>query len=426
MRFLCGPRAVAEGAPDGAVGICLFDGAPGAGLAGAGGAAKARIQRHKYAPATLAWDFASLALAAVVADTTAYRSNSPDGWTRELELNVAVSDPDLWNSVTQPLTGALNFLTTDRWSLHFVGGAQHPSTPAKVNRPDVDAVTLLSGGLDSLIGAIDLAADGRSLLAVSQTVRGDRSTQAKFAANISGVEHLALNHNATPHRPGKETSQRARSLAFIAFGILAASSIARYEAGNDVTLYLCENGFIAINPPLTPARLGSLSTRTAHPQFLGAIQEVLEIIGLDIAIENPYHEHTKGEMLRDCSQQSLLSSLAGESTSCGRFQRYGYRHCGRCVPCQVRRAAFLKWGGAAADATEYVYSDLGRRDEDHAAFDDVRSVAMARASVEADGIDRWIGPSLCSPYIEDPEAIRAMLGRGVDELAELHQHLGVL
>ena len=71
----------------------------------------------------------------------------------------------------------------------------------------------------------------------------------------------------------------------------------------------------------------------------------------------------KGEMLRDCSDQPLLSSLAGESTSCGRFQRYGYRHCGRCVPCQVRRAAFLKWG--TADSTDYVYSDLGRRDEDH-------------------------------------------------------------
>lgn len=423
MRFECGPRAVAEGASDGAVGVCLFDGSPGAGLAGAGGAASARIRRRKFAPAMLAWDFASLALAAVVADTTAHRSSSPDGWTRELELNVAVSDPDLWVRVTQPLTGALNFLTTDRWSLHFTGGAKHPSTPAKVNRPDVDAVTLLSGGLDSLIGAIDLTGGGKSLLAVSQTVRGDRSTQAKFAKSIDGVEHLALNHNAITHQHGKETSQRARSLAFIAFGILAASSTARYDAGEDVTLYLCENGFIAINPPLTPARLGSLSTRTAHPQFLGSIQEVLENVGLDIVIENPYRKHTKGEMLRDCSDQTLLSSLAGESTSCGRFQRFGYRHCGRCVPCQVRRAAFLKWG--AVDSTEYVYRDLGRRDGDHAAFDDVRSVAMAKASVDADGIHRWLGPSLSSPHIEDREAIQAMLGRGVDELAELHRHLGV-
>lgn len=425
MRFECGPRSVAEGAVDGAVGVCLFDGGASAGLASAGGAASTHIRRRKLAPARLAWDFASLALAAVVADTTVYRSGSPDGWTRELELSVAVSDPDLWNSVTEPLTEALNFLTTDRWNLHFTAGAQHPSTPAKVHLPDADAVTLLSGGLDSLIGAIDLTARGLSLLAVSQTVRGDRSTQAKFAASIGGgLDHLALNHNATPHRPGKETSQRARSLAFIAFGILAASSTARYDTGENVTLYLCENGFIAINPPLTPARLGSLSTRTAHPYFLGAIQEVLENVDLDIVIENPSRAHTKGEMLRDCSDQALLSSLAGESTSCGRFQRYGYRHCGRCVPCQVRRAAFLKWG--TADPTDYVYSDLGRRDEDHAAFDDVRSVAMAKASVDADGIDRWIGPSLSSRHIEDREVIRTMLGRGVDELAALHRHLGVL
>ena len=37
---------------------------------------------------------------------------------------------------------------------------------------------------------------------------------------------------------------------------------------NDVTLYMCENGFISINPPLTDARLGSLSTRTTHPVYL--------------------------------------------------------------------------------------------------------------------------------------------------------------
>jgi hypothetical protein len=406
------------------VGACLFDGTPSTGLASAGEAASRHITRHKYAPAMLAWDFASVALSAVVADTTAFRSSSPDGWTRELELDVAVSDPDLWNTVAQPLTDALNFLTTDRWSLHFTAGARHPSAPKKARHPDADAVTLLSGGLDSLVGAIDLSNHGVSLLAVSQTVRGDRSRQAKFAATIGdGLDHLALNHNASPHRAGRESSQRARSLAFIAFGVLAASSLQRYAAGERVTLHLCENGFIAINPSLTPARLGSLSTRTAHPEFLGAVQQVLDRVGMEVAIRNPYRKHTKGEILRDCADQALLSSLAAESNSCGRFQRYGYRHCGRCVPCQVRRAAFFKWD--VEDFTDYVYNDLGHRDENHAAFDDVRSVAMAIASVEADGIDRWLGPSLSSPKIDDRDAIKAMLGRGLDELAALHRHFGV-
>jgi hypothetical protein len=92
--------------------------------------------------------------------------------------------------------------------------------------------------------------------------------------------------------------------------------------------------------------------------------------------------------------QALLSTEASVSTSCGRFQRFNYRHCGRCVPCQIRRAAFTAWGHD--DPTEYVYADLGRPDEDHAAFDDVRSVALARLVVAEEGFDRWLGPTLSS------------------------------
>lgn len=126
--------------------------------------------------------------------------------------------------------------------------------------------------------------------------------------------------------------------------MLAATSTQRYLAGETVPLYVCENGFIAINPPLTNARIGSLSTRTAHPEFLGKMQEVLDGAGLRVKIVNPYAEKTKGEMLRECLDQSLLSEEAGASTSCGRFQRFNYTHCGRCVPCQIRRGAFIAWG----------------------------------------------------------------------------------
>jgi hypothetical protein len=62
-----------------------------------------------------------------------------------------------------------------------------------------------------------------------------------------------------------ERSQRARSIIFFAYGVLAATALKRYHDGQPVTLYVCENGFIAINPSLTTARLGSLSTRTTHP-----------------------------------------------------------------------------------------------------------------------------------------------------------------
>jgi len=129
-------------------------------------------------------------------------------------------------------------------------------------------------------------------------------------------------------------------------------------------------------------------------------------------------------MLNECADQGLLKAEAVRSTSCGRFQRFNYRQCGRCVPCQVRRAAFMVWGGVP-DTTGYVYEALGKDDDDHAAFDDVRSVAIALAAVAADGLDAWLGNSLGSPMIANRAALRGMVDRGLAELKRLHQACGV-
>ena len=274
------------------------------------------------------------------------------------------------------------------------------------------------------MGAIDLAAAGHRSFAISQTVRGDAEKQVDFAARIGGgLGHLQLNHNA--NSPGiQESSQRARALIFIAFGVLAATALQRYYDGDRVPLYVCENGFIAVNPPLTGVRLGSLSTRTAHPEFLGRLQPVLDAADLRVGIVNPYGAKTKGEMLRECADQPLLKAEAVRSTSCGRFQRFNYRQCGRCVPCQVRRAAFLVWGGIP-DTTDYVYEQIGRHDADHSGFDDVRSVAVALAAVQDDNVESWLGHALASPLIGDRAALLSMLERGMAELRTLHKRYGV-
>jgi hypothetical protein len=188
-------------------------------------------------------------------------------------------------------------------------------------------------------------------------------------------------------------------------------------------LYVCENGFISINPPLTGARLGSLSTRTTHPVFLGLVQQLIDAAGLLVRVENPYQLKTKGEMLHECTNKALLRAHASEATSCGRFKQFGYTHCGRCVPCLVRRAAFRASG--MIDKTKYVHMDLGRDDKDYAGFDDVRSVAMALAEVKSDGLEAWIGTSLSTTLLGDIVPLQAMVGRGLKELGALFKFHGV-
>jgi 7-cyano-7-deazaguanine synthase in queuosine biosynthesis len=424
VKFISGPLNISDTSDGEATRVVLFSKSAPEGVASAGWAAARQIHRQGLEPDPAAWDFLALALSVVVADGATRRDQSVDGWTREIQLEVCLGDAPKWSPVVEALSKALAFLTTDRWELVVREGGLPPSSSVTPHYSPADAVALLSGGLDSLVGAIDLSSAGQRLLAVSHTVRGDAEKQARFAKAIGGgLEHLQLNHNASTKRDMKETSQRSRSLIFLALAVIAATSTQRYKDGEEVPLYLNENGFIAMNPPLTPARLGSLSTRTAHPEFLARIQAVLDHVGIRVRILNPYAQKTKGEMMRECTDQELLASEAPVSTSCGRFQRFGYRHCGRCVPCQIRRASFLAWG--KADSTDYVYDNLSIPTDDYAKFDDVQAVALARLVRDDQGLDAWLGPALSYPYITERDCLRDMLDRGLQELGLLHDKYGL-
>ena len=416
MRIVCAPKDHDfAGTVLGDLDIVLYGHAVKPDIGAIGATCRQIIQKRKLQPAARAWDVLSIALSAIAADAAVRRDESPDGWTREIDLHVAVSDPAFWTTHSDLLVQQLKFLTTDIWTLTFLEGGVQPVPGIPPARPDQDSVVLLSGGLDSLIGTIDLVnIRGMSPYAVSQVAQGDKQIQCFFASQIGGgLGHLQLNHNVVC--PGEnERSQRSRSIIFLAYGVLMATALARYHEGKDVTLYVCENGFISINPPLTDGRLGSLSTRTTHPAFLGLFQDLLDLAGLRVKLENPYQFHTKGEMLTGCADQAFLRKFAHASTSCGRYARYGYKHCGRCLPCLIRRAAFRAWG--VPDQTHYVYIDLSRDDERHARYDDVRSSAMAVASASVDGISAWAGPSLSTALLGDAAPYRDVLGRGLNEL----------
>lgn len=392
------------------------------------GAAGARVLdavgRAGLQPSPRAWDLLSIALSVIASDLAVRRDESPDGWTREIDLQVAVSDPGMWNAQRALLEEQLRFLTTDLWNLSFANGGFRPAPPDTPRIPLEDCVALLSGGVDSLVGAIDLVSrHGKRPYLVSQVAQGDKQKQALFASKIGGgLNHLQLNHNADS--PGtNERSQRARSIIFFAYAVLLATSLNCYHDDSEVTAYVCENGFVSINVPLTSSRLGSLSTRTAHPVYMELFQRLLDATDLRVRLENPYQFMTKGEMLAGCSDQVLLKKTAHLATSCSRFARFGYHHCGRCVPCLIRRAAFQAW--AEPDKTQYVYAKLSKNDPDHAGFDDVRSTAMAIAEVRAGGLDRWLGTSLTSTVLNSTASYKDVLRRGIDELEQFLSISGV-
>ena len=424
MTILCGPTNSKLGRVRvGDLRFVLY-GFPEKSSQGSAGATLLKMVQHaKLAPAARAWDLLSLALSVICADTAVQRKESSDGWTRQIALKVAVSDPDFWNAHKELVEHQIKFLTTDIWHLEFVGYGLLPKPPKHLVHPEEDCVALLSGGLDSFIGAIDLVAIGKKPYLVSQVSAGDKHSQSYFAKMIGGgLSHLQLNHNVK--NPGEnDRSQRSRSLIFLAYGVLVASALKRYKDDGDVDLYMCENGLISINPPLTPARIGSLSTRTSHPIFLRLFQDLLDAAGLRITVHNPYQFKTKGEMLRECKDQAFLTKHASQTTSCGRYARNGWKQCGRCLPCLIRRAAFHASGGT--DKTQYVYTDLSKNDSQHGRFDDVRCAAMAASLVDAEGLDALATTNLNALAMGDLAPYKAMLTRGIKEVGQFLMAAGV-
>jgi hypothetical protein len=420
MRIVCGPAEFAFEAFHADLEVVLF-GHDSIRRRGSAGAAIGDVLRRRHlVPEPRALDFLSLALGVTAADLAGHRDKSPDGWTRDFDLVVAVGDAPFWNTQTAPLQRLLQFLTTDRWRLTFVPGAKYPNGPQALLRPNHDSIVLVSGGLDSFIGALDLVQEGLCPLAVSQSVRGDAKKQRSLTAAVGGdIGHLQLNHNAKVPNPENPPTQRGRSIAFFSYGTLAATTLQRYVEGETIPLFVCENGFISINPPLTGLRLGSLSTRTSHPVVLALLQQIVVAAGLRVRFENPYALRTKGEMLLGSSRQEELKTYAHTTTSCGRFKRFGYRHCGRCVPCLIRRAAFHAW--SVPDQTHYVHANLAVDDAENARSDDVRALAMAVAEVADVGLDNWLGVALSSPLIHNGVQLRDVLARGLNELERFIQ-----
>lgn len=328
-------------------------------------------------PTPIGRDLLILAAQVYAADTRISRSSeSQNNWTREIQLIVPVSDTSIWEQSLDNLTRMLNFLTGDRWQINF------KSYPDDFDFPPIqlnletqiepfENVSLFSGGLDSLVGAIDQLEEGANNVFVSHASEGASSKAQEdcFTALANHYQDQLLRRvriwlnfpkNLIPGVPAEE-STRGRSFLFFALGACIGTS-----NPDHFTLLVPENGLISLNVPLDPLRLGSLSTKTTHPFFIKCWNTLLQTLGIQGRIENPYWNKTKGEMLENCANQTLLRQIIANSMSCSSFTKsrwigHSAEHCGYCVPCVIRRAAILQALGEGNDPTVYTVPNLADR-----------------------------------------------------------------
>ena len=393
-------------------------------------------------PSKEIWDFNTISLSVVAADKSVKRGNSPDGWTRQIDLTIYLCNPSTWEPVKEKLEKTLKFLTGDFWTLTFKdGGVSFPTPKTKKsnhcesNKFNEDCVCLLSGGVDSLVGAIDLVAEGHKPIFVSQIVRGDAKIQNLYAKSICPENHhFQWNHNIRlPKGNESEKSTRGRSLVFFAFVALAASAI-KTQCDSPVDIYVPENGFISLNIPLTLCRMGSFSTKTTHPVYLQYIQNIWNKVGIRLNLIMPYQFKTKGEILVECKNQQLLEKLVFQSMSCGKSIR-SYKknlskdepkpkHCGRCIPCLVRQAAFQYWG--KTDQTSKGYLNKLERVKSKSP-DDIGAVANACLIAEQLGFRYLISGNLSFfTNHQNRSDYEGVFVRGLNEIKEFLLKEGVI
>lgn len=300
-----------------------------------------------------------------------------DRWTREIAVEIPVDDPTRWSVCTGTAEKMLEFLTGDLWHLSFVknsiplfGLAFRKARRSFRSRRRVNgtAVSLFSGGLDSLTGVVDWLETNPTesvVLASSYDAHAEnaKDDQSRLLPNLAALypdrvtRFVARSGLASK---GNDPNFRSRSLTFLGNAVLAASFV-----GEGVGIAIPENGAIALNYPLSSARSGSFSTRTVHPFFIDQFNILLDELGFDYWVENRYQFKTKGEVLKECRNQGALQSLYADSVSCGKrgrkmfwSDRYAVA-CGYCVPCIFRQAA-VHAAGFAVEGYGCTISDRGK------------------------------------------------------------------
>jgi hypothetical protein len=287
------------------------------------------------------------ATTAWIADRSIKRATQPDRWTRTIDISFPVTDPDAWPSAE--LQRLLRFLTNDRWTITPYAADSTPHlTPTEPIWPlKADAVDLFSGGLDSYAFAASTPTSSRVSIGHwdMEVLKG---LQQRLHRDL-GRNHEHLRNFHVSAAKTHEDSSRSRGLLFATAAIAVATAL-------DVPrLVIPENGFVALNVPLTPARGGALTTRSTHPHTLQLLGDLTEALGLTIAVDNPWLYDTKGDITRHALNRpdDIAATVSCSHPTQGRWEKNGrYGNCGYCYPCLVRRSG-IEAANDGVDPTEY-------------------------------------------------------------------------
>ena len=319
-------------------------------------------------------------------------------WSREIDFYFRVRDYDFWSQqkVKDVLAQVLEFMTGDaKYTFSFEPG--HTTPPTNLfDSPNVYIddesgleVTLFSGGLDSLCGAIELLESKASkvILVSHQSQSGTTKTQKALFKAIqakypSRVKHYSFECTLRNIRAREET-QRTRSFLYTSI----AYAIATAYGKRCLTVY--ENGITSLNLQRREDLMNARASRTTHPQTIWKMATLLSMIEeKNVKIKMPYLFLTKSDVIRKLCL--YFPELISSTVSCSRtFQVEGEAsHCGRCFQCIDRRFAAQSANAEKHDhrglyTHDIITNDIGDYEAKTTAVDYIRqAISFADSSVD--------------------------------------------
>ena len=310
-------------------------------------------------------DLYIIALSIYGLDKRVPRNKFEDCWTRDISVSIPILQIEKWSGTENAWNNMLSFLTGDHWHITFRSTtalcSQHKHKSRKnLKLSNCNCVSLFSGGLDSFCGAIKLLDSGHSPCLVGHNEYHKlRIKQERFATNFrkfypnQDSQFISFTAGARAPYPftnneklsHTENTSRGRAILFLSFALTIAKII-----GEEIPVYIPENGFIGINVALTNSRIGSCSTRTTHPYFIRELRAILLKVGIKNPIENIFAYNSKREIVRMVKDKPAFLSGFKDTISCShpcqaRYNKTGSRkypiNCGYCYPCLIRKASLL-------------------------------------------------------------------------------------
>lgn len=292
-----------------------------------------------------------------------------DRWRRNFAFVIPVSNPDLWNrdDVKDCLIDILKFLSDDEFSFIFLPPKSVPVQlyinfpDIKPPHPDANCISLFSGGIDSLIGSLYILKEKKELpLLVSHRSQPKVDSLQKGLLNEIRKKNqewefpqLSIWINRMGNR-SEEATQRTRSFLFLSIAAAVAIQLGIPK------IYICENGIVSMNLPISDQNIGTFLTRSTHPKILKLFEQFVQnLFGFKIHVENPFIFHTKTEMLdmlKGWGQRELIQESISCSLTQGRTKIQP--QCGTCFQCVNRRFSVIASGLEEYDRKDYYGKDI--------------------------------------------------------------------